>query len=541
MTAVQRAAIGSPATGLMVYDTDSSRVMQRTASAWKGYAFTSEASLTSDSLAIRRAGTGLIHYVGWDSENSGGTSAVHASQNIYVGYQAGKTTTTAVSNIGIGPNVLDAITIGGENIAIGDNALTSDTSGTRNVAIGAAALEALTNGGSNTAVGYFAGRSITTGGSNVAVGVESLEANLTGSSNVAIGLRAAEDYTGSDIVAIGNAALTNATGANNVGIGVSAGSSIVSATQGTFIGSNAGSAVTGGNNTAVGYFAGRVVAGTGNTSMGQQALRGSGNVNSVAIGQTSMNFNNGSYCAFVGADAGTTSLSFSSTGNYNNGLGYQAGYDVGGATTGSSNTVIGDRIGLPSRTSSNQFIYGINGVNYLTRFTGGGWHINYTSSAVTTQTASAAFEINGTTGGVLIPRMTRAQKIAISSPVVGLMVYDTDNKAMWMNLNASTTTYGAIYAAQDTVATDANFTLPDYSSFVNLPTISADRTLTLPAAASFENKTIVIKVANSAGFAWLTSVALKDATDADVSTLTNDTVYTIFSDGTNWLIISKYQ
>jgi hypothetical protein len=136
--------------------------------------------------------------------------------------------------------------------------------------------------------------------------------------------------------------------------------------------------------------------------------------------------------------------------------------------------------------------------------------------------------------------MTRAQKVAISSPAQGLQVIDTDNRAIWMNLNSTSTTWGAIYAAQDTVATDAAFTLPVYSSFVILPTITTGRTLTIPAAASYENKTIIIKVANSTANAWTVSPAIKDNTDADVTTLTNDKVYTIFSDGTNWHIISLY-
>ncbi|MGV1012898.1 MAG: hypothetical protein ACOYBS_10650 [Flavobacterium sp.] len=40
---------------------------------------------------------------------------------------------------------------------------------------------------------------------------------------------------------------------------------------------------------------------------------------------------------------------------------------------------------------------------------------------------SAALDIESTTKGLLTPRMTAAQRIAISSPANGLMVYQTDN------------------------------------------------------------------------------------------------------------------
>jgi hypothetical protein len=48
------------------------------------------------------------------------------------------------------------------------------------------------------------------------------------------------------------------------------------------------------------------------------------------------------------------------------------------------------------------------------------------SLANPTSSASAKFRIDSTTQGFLPPRMTNAQRLAIASPAVGLMVYCTD-------------------------------------------------------------------------------------------------------------------
>jgi len=44
---------------------------------------------------------------------------------------------------------------------------------------------------------------------------------------------------------------------------------------------------------------------------------------------------------------------------------------------------------------------------------------------------SAILDIKSTTSGLLIPRMTAAQRTSISSPADGLMVYDTDFDEFW--------------------------------------------------------------------------------------------------------------
>ncbi len=48
-----------------------------------------------------------------------------------------------------------------------------------------------------------------------------------------------------------------------------------------------------------------------------------------------------------------------------------------------------------------------------------------------TPNTSAVLDISSTTKGLLIPRMTTAQRTAISSPASGLLVFDTNTKTIW--------------------------------------------------------------------------------------------------------------
>ena len=68
----------------------------------------------------------------------------------------------------------------------------------------------------------------------------------------------------------------------------------------------------------------------------------------------------------------------------------------------------------------------------------------------TTPDASAALDIVSTTQGVLVPRMTAAQRGLISTPATGLMVYQSDattgfyfyNGTAWTSLNGTNGTNG---------------------------------------------------------------------------------------------------
>ena len=44
---------------------------------------------------------------------------------------------------------------------------------------------------------------------------------------------------------------------------------------------------------------------------------------------------------------------------------------------------------------------------------------------------SAALDLSSTSKGLLIPRMTSAQRNAVTAPALGLQVYDTGTKSIW--------------------------------------------------------------------------------------------------------------
>ena len=56
--------------------------------------------------------------------------------------------------------------------------------------------------------------------------------------------------------------------------------------------------------------------------------------------------------------------------------------------------------------------------------------LGYAQIGINTNTpdTSSAFEIESTTGGILIPRMNETQRNALLSPAVGLMIYQTASK-----------------------------------------------------------------------------------------------------------------
>lgn len=85
-----------------------------------------------------------------------------------------------------------------------------------------------------------------------------------------------------------------------------------------------------------------------------------------------------------------------------------------------------------------------------------------------TPNASAMLDVKSSTKGFLVPRLTAAQKTAISSPATGLMIYQTDASAGFYYYNGSSwaaitnLAYGCFY----NIATSAKKTIDNGASFL---------------------------------------------------------------------------
>ena len=83
----------------------------------------------------------------------------------------------------------------------------------------------------------------------------------------------------------------------------------------------------------------------------------------------------------------------------------------------------------------------------------------------TPPSASALLDIKSTTKGLLMPRMTSAQRSAIASPATGLMVFQTDgtsgfyyfNGSGWLQIGGSTSLSGWATTGNGSTDSSLNF------------------------------------------------------------------------------------
>lgn len=269
-------------------------------------------------------------------------------------------------------------------------------------------------------------------GNNTAVGTGSLVNNTSGLKNVAIGYTAmAGNTTGGYNIAIGDSALSNSSSSTY---------NTVVSRQGMFYNS------TGSKNTTCGYtilFYNTTGSSNQVFGYGSMLLNTTGSYNN-ALGYYAMY---GTTTGGYNTTLGTYVMYSNTTGSNNVAIGSQAGYgpDPGtfANTTGSNNIFIGDYCGGVSATDNNRSFIGtptttstwLAGNLLLGTKTDAGFIINAVGTAristglfistASVMNTSAIVQIDSTTQGVLLPRMTDAQITAIVSPANGLMVYST--------------------------------------------------------------------------------------------------------------------
>lgn len=339
MTETQRNNIASPATGLLVYQTNGS----------PGYYFYNGSSWLLVSTASLPSGVSgqTLRYDGtaWvansqlfnDGTNVGiGTTTpaykleLSGADASFNGVKVGKGAGNRLTNTTVGMNAMNANTTGDFNTAIGYNVMLNNTTGLYNTGLGYFALLNLTKGTGNIAIGHRALNYDTTGSYNTAVGYGPLYNNRSGIHNTALGYRPLySNTTGYSNVAVGTGALYLSADRNNL---VAVGDSALYNNGGGLTGGTKASA-----NTAVGsksLFSN--ITGSYNTSIGYQSLYSntSGN-NNTALGYLALYSNS---LGHYNTAEGTSALYSNTEGDNNTANGYQA---LHSNTSGNSNTANG--------------------------------------------------------------------------------------------------------------------------------------------------------------------------------------------------------
>ena len=317
------------------------------------------------------------------------TTTPFINNNVAVGYESLKGSTTAANNTGLGNTAIGYQTLfsnssglnnsaqgfsalytnttGNNNSASGYRALYSNSTGDDNTATGTDALFSNTTAGYNTANGFYALRNNTLGTTNTAIGATALYFNTTASMNTAIGYNSlyTQSFSNGSVAwnsyntAIGDSALfynqptTISNGYYNTAIGNQSLRTNTTGYQNTAVGSlSLYNNTVGQLNTAMGWASlYKSNGGVYNTAHGAMAMyyNVSGGYN-VAIGTLALHNNvTGSNNTVIGDEAGLGVLGNSYANNTM--AGYQAGYNL---TTGSNNVFIGNQAGFSETSGSNK-------------------------------------------------------------------------------------------------------------------------------------------------------------------------------------------
>src|SRR2546423_7398937 len=231
MTSSQRNAIAAPATGLLVFDTDTNSFWFYGGAAWINLI----TNVTGWSLTGNTGTNPANHFIGTaDNQpllfkiNNQRSGYLGTNANIFFGLGSGENDTLSINNIGIGINALKDNKSRSHLVAIGENSLTNNGTGalnswegTENTGVGYLTLWQNTTGYYNTALGSRALYLNTFGNNNTAAGSLALYQNVLGSYNAALGADAMTyNNDGSHNTAAGFSSLYyNTSGSYNVAVG----------------------------------------------------------------------------------------------------------------------------------------------------------------------------------------------------------------------------------------------------------------------------------------------------------------------------------
>lgn len=404
MTKAEKNSIGSPATGLLVYQSapDSSGFYYFDGAAWKWLAVAN--ALQSWYTTGNVGTTTATHFLGtiddvplsFRQNNNWMGRLDAANRNYYIGGGTGASA-TGNTNVAMGDSALrsgtasQAIVIGGQagkannssgSIVIGYEAAAANPF--PGVAIGYQS-QRLPGSATNTSVGSFTLIAGATGSNNVALGYTAMQQNGSGIGNTGLGSGALNFNIATHFnTAVGYNAMNRfVRGASNEAVGAGALSFMDSATNSVALGNSAligsfGTVDTSVNNVAIGYSsqnatrntrgnvsvgANTMVNNTGgfyNVAVGDSALRLSGSgSNNVVVGKSAgLTMNNSNANVYVGAYAGNQTPFFGFSTANNTFVGHRSGINtIDGA---SKNIFVGDSSGLAVTNGTRNTFIGAN-------------------------------------------------------------------------------------------------------------------------------------------------------------------------------------
>jgi hypothetical protein len=337
--------------------------------------------------------------------------------------------TTGSRNSAFGYNTLRFLN-GNDNTAVGYGAINGTTgtqTGSSNTGIGHESLFFLQSGNSNTALGYHSGYSNTTGGSNIYVGTMAGMYSTTASNQFFLNQIDRINYTGdtskSLVYGVFNATETSQRFKINGRLEVrdgtqGAGKVFTSDADGNGSWQTSTSGGWGTQDTVV-TFTGDAVA---NMAGFKWSMYDATNGEMLKLQPSTYN-------AKIRTTDGIFESYIEVSSNFD---GFFNIFAQGGG--------IDQDVSIYGSTSSNSILYTAENHTFTTESTTGA--------------ASSIVDIQSTTKGLLIPRMTETQRDAISSPATGLQIFQTDGTSGFYYWDgAAWTIIGGGWGTQDTVVT----------------------------------------------------------------------------------------